>query len=302
MRSLTLVLLAAVLGAASAGAGPPGPALSARCRDSGDRATKLTLIAALPRSPQILILGSSRAREAEPSFLRRLTGRSGFNAAVTGGTAADAWVMTRFGADRWPSRARRYLLFVDAGIATNGIPPDLAADPRARRYLGAESTAGRTSPCRVSRSRYRADGSIAHHYPKPPAERARVVAKSVAEVLAHIRTHPPHAEQDNPARYAYFERTIAFMNQHGARPVIVLNPIHPRVLAELEKYGFPKRKAALEYLGRLRRRLDFVVVDCEDIRTWGGSAANFTNATHVDRVNMRRMLRYIVSHADGALR
>ena len=28
----------------------------------------------------------------------------------------------------------------------------------------------------------------------------------------------------------------------------------------------------------------------------------FTNATHVNRINMRLLLRYIVAHSDGALR
>ena len=206
--------------------------------------------------------------------------------------------MTRFTADRWPRGSRRYLLFIDAGIATNGVPRPLAADPRARRYL--EGASAPTAVCPVS-SRYRADGSIAHHESFSRAERERIVAKSVAVLVASIRAHPPRPENPDPSRYAYFERTIAYMNRHGARPVIVLNPIHPRVLAELEKYGFPKRRAAFEYFDRLRQRLGFVVVDCEDIRAWGGSAGEFSNATHVDPVNMRRMLRYVVSHSAGAL-
>jgi len=299
MRVFALVTVCVALGAASTGAGSANRTRVARCPDAGDRTTKLTLIDHLPQNPGLLILGSSRARLAAPAFLQALTGRSGFNAAVTGGTAADAWVMTRFTADRWPRRRRGYLLFVDAGIATNGVPPSLAVDPRARRYLDGDG--GHPSlGCRVS-SRYRADGSIAHYYPKSRAERTRIVAKSVAAAIASIRAHPPQPEKVDPARYTYFERTIAFMNRQGDRPVIVLNPLHPQVLAELEKYGFPRRKAAHEYFDRLKQRLDFVVVDCEDIRVWGGSADEFSNATHIDPVNMRRMLRYIVSHSAGAL-
>lgn len=299
MRSLALMTLAAVLGAASAGTGSPSRALSTPCRDAGDRTTKLTLIERQPRNPAILILGSSRARLADPSYLQRITGRAGFNAAVTGGTAADAWVMTRFTAGRFPGRTRRYLWFVDAGIATNGVPPDLAADPRARRYLGLSGRPG-ASDCRVS-SRYRADGSLAHTSSRSPRERARIVARTVAKLVASIRSHPPHTARIDPRRYTYFERTIRFMNRHGSRPVIILNPIHPRVLAELEKYGFPKRKAAQEYLRRLHQRLDFVVVDCQDIRVWGGSSAGFDNATHIDRASMRRLLAYVVAHSAGAL-
>jgi hypothetical protein len=298
MRVFALVTVCVALGAASTGAGSASRTRVLRCPDAGDRTTKLTLIQRLPQSPGLLVLGSSRARQAGPAYLQTLTGRTGFNAAVTGGTAADAWVMARFTADRWPAR-RQYLLFVDAGIAMNGVPSPLAADPRARRYLDGDG--GHPSlGCRVS-SRYRADGAIAHYYPKSRAERARIVAKSVAAAIASVRAHPPQPEAVDPARYTYFERTIAFMNRHGERPVIVLNPIHPQVLAELEKYGFPRRKAAHEYFDRLKHRLDFVVVDCEDIRAWGGSADEFSNATHIDPVNMRRMLRYVVSHSAGAL-
>jgi hypothetical protein len=296
---LALLIACGLLGAAAVVLHPEGGAGARRCLDSGDRATKLTLIQKLSRSPGILIMGSSRAREAEPAFLRSLTGRTGFNAAVTGGTAADAWVMTRFTDDRFPGRERRYLFFVDAGIATNGVPRDLASDPRARPYLDNVPAGG--NDCRVRRERYRADGSIAHHQGRSRGARARILARSVAALVAAIRAHPPQPHPVNPRRYVYFERTIAFMNQHGARPVIVLNPIHPRVLAELERYGFPKRKAALKYLAQLRERFQVVDVDCEDIRRWGGSPSHFENATHIDRVNMQRLLRYVVAHSDGAL-
>jgi hypothetical protein len=287
----------AAIAAVAAHVGAAGQAPFAACRDGGDRTTKLTLIGRLPRSPQLVVLGSSRARTAEPSFLERLTGRRGFNAAVRGGTAADAWVTVRYTYDRFPERGRRSLWFVDAGIATNGVPPDLAADPRARRYLdGVKPTAPR---CRAS-NRYRADGSIAYESRSRAAD-AKAVAEGVARLVAGIRAHPPRGGWIDPRRYVYFERTIEFMNRHGSRPVIVLNPLHPRVLRELERYGWPAREAAKAYLTNLRRRLDLVVVDCEDIRTWGGSPSGFTDAKHVDRANMRRLLRYVVAHSNGAL-
>src|SRR5947199_68920 len=104
-----------------------------------DRTVKLDLIRKLARSPDIVILGSSRARQAEPSFLAQLTGETAFNAAVTGGTAADAWVMARYVTDRFPRESHHYIWFVDAGIATKGINPQLAQDPRAKRYLAGKS-------------------------------------------------------------------------------------------------------------------------------------------------------------------
>ena len=59
---------------------------------------------------------------------------------------------------------------------------------------------------------------------------------------------------------------------------------------------------ALAELHKLQKHYRFVVVDCSDTRVWGGNARDFNNATHINRRNMRRMLRYIVAHSDGALR
>jgi len=289
-----------------------------------DRKIKLDLLEELPRGAEILILGSSRARVAEPSVLERHTGHHGFNAGVTSGTAADAWVWTRYAADLFPRQKRRYVWFIDVAIATNGINPQLKADRRARKYLpgGARFSlkdvgtylgpdATRSSwrvlrKCKLgechSRIQYRRDGSLVRKSLRSLPERTASLKRDVDKLVAGIRRNPPQPRRINPERYVFFERAIRFMNERGERPVIVLNPIHPRVLAELRKYGYPGRAQALEYLREFNTRADFVVVDCQDIRTWGGKANDFSNATHVNILNMRRMLRYIARHSAGTLR
>lgn len=122
-----------------------------------------------------------------------------------------------------------------------------------------------------------------------------------AKSVAQLRLHPPTPVSVDPARVQLFEHFLAYLNGRGERPVIVFNPVYPTVLAELEKYGNPLATSSLSYLRSLRSRYDFVVVDCQDIRTWGGTDDDWSNATHVNRANMRRMLRYIVTHSDGAL-
>jgi hypothetical protein len=297
-RSIAAVLAVALgLGAAAAGAGsaPHGPT---------DRSVKLDLIAKLRRGPEILILGDSRGRQAEPSLLQRLTGHTVFNAAVQGGSAPDAWVFTRYAADRFPGQKRRYIWFVSAGLTTNIVTPWLTADPRGRRYLQEVapylSTQTVTVPWNTD-THYRPDGSLPDEQSPPSPAQVKKVKAEAAQEVAQIRRHPPVAPPFDPARYQLFEHVLAYMNGRGERPVIVFNPVYPTVLPELQKYGAPLSTSSLNYLHSLQARYDFVVVDCQDIHKWGGTDYDWSNAKHVDRANMRRMLRYIVTHANGAL-
>jgi hypothetical protein len=270
-----------------------------------DRTAKLDLIARLKQSPQILVLGDSRGREAAPSYLRRLTGHAAFNAAVTGGSVPDAWVFTRFTQDRFPLEHRRYIFFVSAGLGTNIVEPVSETDPRSRRYLA--EVAQYLSPATVGTTprtdtRYRADGAIADWDPVYTPARAQMLVAEAAPLVAQIEASHPVSMPLDPSRFQLFEQLLAYMNEHGSRPVIVLNPIYPIVLAELEKYGNPLTASSLAYLDSLHRRYDFVVVNGEDSRAWGGTDYDWANPTHVDAANMRRLLRYIVAHSDGALR
>jgi hypothetical protein len=294
---LFVVLVALALGSPSAASGPPPT----------DRSIKLDLIAKLRQGPQILILGDSRGRQAQPSFLQRVTGLTGFNAAVMGGTIPDAWVFTRYTADRFPGEKRRYILFVSAGLAGDIPDPRTEADPRGRRYLREIAPYLDDQPLKVAWpkhpfSGYRPDGSLPGGPWPPTAAHVREVKEEAAGAVARIRQHPPTKSPVDPKRFRLFEHLLAYMNSRGERPVIVFNPLYPTVYAELQRYGSPVTAGSLAYLQSLRARYDFVVVDCEDIHAWGGTATDWKNASHVDQRNMRRLLRYVVAHSAGALK
>jgi hypothetical protein len=294
-----------------------------------DRSIKLDLLQHLKRSPQILILGDSRGRQAEPKYLQRLTGHTAFNAAVTGGSAPDAYVMVRFTADRFPQQKRRYIWFTDIGLASGIVLPQLGNDPRARRYLPTApsfglgdvkqylSTDATKASWRVfdkcvlatchSLIQYHPDGSLTnqslHYLPEHAKSLRKSVQKAVAGARANDETLPQwRHDLADPQRFFYLDRMLAFMNRRGEVPVIVLNPIYPSVLAALEKHGFPGRTATLEKLAQLKKRYRFVVVDAEDSHRWGGKPNDWTNASHVNRANMRLELKYIVAHSHGVLR
>ena len=290
-----------------------------------DRSIKLDLIGKLTTNPEVVVLGSSRSRQAEPAVIDKLTGlKTGFNAGVTGGNASDAWVMIQNIAARFPQGKRTYVWFVDYPLASAGINPQLAQDPRSRPYLGSRSVrfsladVGTYLGFQATDASYRVlrhclegrchgnllyggDGSLRGAALKYLPENAPSLRSAVAEKLAAVkhqsRTLPPYTSK----QLSYFTETLGWMNAHGATPVIVLNPEYPSVYQLLRKRHSQREAEALAELHKLQQRYRFVVVDCSDVRVWGGKARDFNNATHVNRRNMRRMLRYVVSHSDGAL-
>jgi hypothetical protein len=293
-----LVLLAAVLVAA----GTAG----ASSRPPTDRSIKLDLIAKLHHGPQILILGDSRGRQAEPPLLNRLTGPTGFNAAVMGGTAPDAWVFIRYTADRFPGQKRRYIWFVSDGLAGNIPDPRTEADPRGRRYLQEVAPSLNTQPLKVDWP--------AHpftHYPRriPPRENLATLrpARARGQVRGRRDRRPDPA---TPSRGAAVRpkalpalRTRARLHEQprpaagdGVQPALPDRVRRPQAIRAAHR-----DQCSLDYLHGLQARYQLVVGNCENIHTWGGTTSNWKNATHVDGLNMRRMLRYIVAHSDGAL-
>jgi len=290
---IALALAGAGLGAASA----PPPT---------DRSLKLDLIARLHEGPQLLVLGDSRGRQAEPSFLQKLTGLTGFNAAVTGGSAPDAWVFIRYTADRFPDEKRHYIWFVSDGLAGDIPDPRTEADPRGRHYLQEVARYLDPQPLEVPWPAhpfdgYRPDGSLPGRPTPPSPQHVQDVQAQAAAIVANVRKNPPTTPHYGPKRFLLFEHLLGYLNSRGEEPVLVFNPVYPTVYAALQQYGAPVVATSLRYLQSLRGRYRFVVVNCEDIRTWGGNAADWKNATHVDQLNMRRMLRYVVAHSDGAL-
>ena len=268
------------------------------CTDTGDRFTKLQLINQLPAAPHVLVLGSSRARVAMPAAVEALTGGQAFNSGVQGGGAADEYVFTRLLAQRFPAAKPAYLIFVDVEIAGDGVNPNLADDPLARPFLGADASPAK-SAC-VDNQFYSADGGLAYP-PASTAGRAQLVAQGVAEALRGIPADAKIPRHIKPAATMYFQQLLRFMNAQGATPVIVLNPIYPTILAARLRYGFPELKAAKTYIAWLHKRYHFIFLNCADIRTWGGSKSNFWNKNHIDRPGMARILQYAVQHSHGVL-
>jgi len=307
-----------------------------------DRQQKIQLIDRLKTAPETVILGSSRSLKVEPSYLRRLIGRQGFNAGVSNGTPVDAYAFTRYLQDRFPSARPTYLWLLDQeAFADNELDPGLVADPKLSAYLpgtlrfkqyatdlswlfswtslrtsidalmhtGASTPTPTPSPSSTRAAAKKADAAVfapdgfrVYDYHDKKRAQGYTLAQGLKD---SYKTFGRRYRSNFPGLAAtprgFFEKSLALMNDQGARPVIVLTPVHPKLLAQLRPLGWTRRhRQVLDYLHSLQGRYDFVVLDFSTIDSFGGRPADFYDGVHMTVPNTRRLLRGVV--ADGAAR
>jgi hypothetical protein len=107
----------------------------------------------------------------------------------------------------------------------------------------------------------------------------------------------------NTRAMAYFVRTIRLLNTYKIKPLIVVMPYHPRALAAFYSVGWGvKQRWLMKYLRNLQGHLDFRVLNCLNIKTFGGTAEGFYDGSHLNAANSRRLIRYLVAHAPGCFK
>jgi hypothetical protein len=101
----------------------------------------------------------------------------------------------------------------------------------------------------------------------------------------------------------YFEDTIRLLNEHGTTPVIVLMPIHPRVLRVMKEHGMGgERQRLRDYLAELGETLSIKVLDFTTIRSFNGNADWFYDGVHITRRNTNRVIVAIKGKAGEYLK
>ena len=103
-----------------------------------DRAVKMGLLKRLARSPQLLILGGSRATRLEPAYFDELTSLRGFNLAFQNGRPEDAWAFVKFIHQRFPGTKLRVVWFLHVeAFRKQGLSPGLLQDESLNRWFPA---------------------------------------------------------------------------------------------------------------------------------------------------------------------
>ena len=299
---------------------------------TSDRSVKADRIEALKQPPQLVVLGSSRSMRYEPSYLEKKTGLRTFNAGVNGiGGTADAWAMSQFIHEVWPKARPAYLWLVDVeSFVPFAVQARTAGEPRLAKFVGAATVGqgpvglakaiwqNRTTlfsldtardsvrlllqrdKAKQSQSKYEkqilADGVLEQRL-WSKNEWNRRYPKSVQR-YSNLYNNVYH--KPDPASEAYFEKTLAFMNEQGATPLIVLTPINPKMRKILGPLGWETRhKQVVAFIESLQGKYDFKFLDLTDPSVFGFDPKQFYDGMHMTTINTEKAIDYILKQTGG---
>jgi hypothetical protein len=280
-----------------------------------ERSFKLDLIEKLDKPPQVIFFGGSRSSRLEGSYVQQKTGLTGFNLAFTNGKPEDAWAFAHYLHDRWPKNRLRWVWGIQPWtFKDRPMDAALIQDPRLNKYfpdslLRAQGELLPQTPDNVPAHRpgynwrYAADGSrVFDYYDRKYAEGLdfhEVIAKAVAKWDKSAKTPttatPGTAFRVTRAR-TYFEKTLAYLNGLGVKPILVDMPTQPDVLeAWLGGGGEESYARFLEYVDSLHKSYDFEFIDLLHIESFGGQPGDFYDGVHLRRDNAHRLIDKLIA-------
>jgi hypothetical protein len=139
------------------------------------------------------------------------------------------------------------------------------------------------------------------HYPGFEAQRRAGtfdLEKGIQYVQEFFVERFKYMSELSPQRKADLEKLIQEVRQDGGQIVIWITPIHPRVLALLNrKTPYPERLQEIRaYLQELHTRFGVTVYDCSDITRFGGTDTDWYDGAHVDEKNADRIMKVLLEH------
>jgi hypothetical protein len=280
------------------------------------RHAKVELLGSFGRTfggpPRLLILGSSRAMRADPAVWSKTLHTRVFNAAVSSGSAMDAYAFTRLAERDYPGSASAVVWFLDIETLRLGAnQPYVRSVPALRRLLP-HGVPGESRYVSAS-ARALAGGAVPGHSSMPPRLRAngvlvtwwhdwqrahgRTTSRGVREQIqqySQIYTGKAGYRISGSSRW-YATQIVMDANRSGVVPVIVLTPYHPALRRYISGRGWLQAHArVIHFLRDLGKRYRLRVLDLTSLKSFGGWPGGFYDGVHPRPSLMRSILRTVV--------
>jgi hypothetical protein len=270
----------------------------------------------LRESPQLVFFGGSRSQRFDPAFARRRLGLRSVNVAHSNARPEAAWAYAHWFYERWPDAKLRWVWGVQAPMLRDrDLDAALLQDPRfsrsfpddllaSQRLLLPRSVREMPSSYGFLRNRYSDLGMTIWNVYDSLRSAGYTLDQSLDDYIAKML----HKSRAAPLRAgsratSYFEQTIQFLNDHGTTPVIVLMPIHPRVLRVMQQHDMGgEREQMRQYLASLAETCDIKVVDFTRIKSFHGKPGWFYDGVHMTRANTDRVITALKAQAGDYLR
>ncbi|NLE23321.1 MAG: hypothetical protein GX624_11180 [Actinobacteria bacterium] len=278
-----------------------------------DRSFKADVYEEMPKVPRVLVFGGSRGLRMDPATIKKATGLTAFNFAFHNGRPEDAWAVTDWVLDTHPDKPPTVIWCIQATtLADVPMNPGLIVDERLsqafpKSLINAKMKWAMKQPQRniLSGRRFGYDGMLWWNSYDKKRQQGRTLKRALdmyldADMLAKAGNRKIPG---NTRSKSYFVKTIRLLNAYKIRPLIVIMPYHPRALKAFRAVGWGVKQRWLRtYLSKLQDHLNFRVLNCVNIKTFGGNPNGFYDGAHLTASNSRKLIRYCVRRAPGCFK
>ena len=282
--------------------------------DARTRVAKARLIEQLKAPPQVVIFGGSRVLRDNPAYIRRRTGLTAFNAAVTHARPEDTWALLNLLHTRFPGARFRFLWVIhgDEFVARH-LDAALLLDQALARYFPS-SLIKEQLPLAVMRGQggvkstqiaiqdrgrlvYAPDGYVVSGFfsngAPPPNGHPGGIAANIRKELRIYRTSPVALGRRS---VRYFVKDLQLMDSLAVhRPVVVAAPFDRRIYAATVHRGWGARHRRIRnLLARLRDRYRFSFLDLSRAAAHGFTPSEFYDGIHLTPRGARRVVDLVL--------
>ncbi len=277
----------------------------------------------VPKGPELIFFGGSRSQRFDPAYAKAKTGLRAANFAISNGRPECLWALSNWLYKRDPDVKQRWVVGVQpAMFRDKNLNPGLLQDGRfypwfpkdlldqQRRHLP-KTPAQMPQHTFLEGNKYGPTGLLLwNSYDK---RRAAGVPLStiLTQYIAAMRKKGASKGGGGGGGVGmarsqlYFEKWLALLNQHGTTPIIVLMPVHPRVLAAMKAQDSPELRAQGTLAGwfaKLSATYKFELFDFTHISSFGGKPGDFYDGVHITRANANRVIATLARKAGDALK